>query len=290
MQRIHDIHPHVISADDLRYPRAPLGGTQSDWSKEHKVTIADMLAEMDAAGIASSALVQSSTCYGYDNSYVVDAVKAHPDRFTAVASIDVTAPGAVGVLKALLDQGVSGIRIYTGGSKLDFDYAVLTDPRSYPVWEFCGEAGVPVCLQVRMPAFPIVTDLARRFPRTRIALDHLARADTTDGPPYANAAPLFALADLGNVYLKATPRTFTLARSGLATPETFFARLVGAFGAGRIAFGSNYPSSPGPLKDIVQTAESALASLSAADRAMIMGGTAEVLYPALAGVTVAGTA
>lgn len=281
MPRIHDIHPHVISNDDSRYPRAPLGGLQSDWSKEHKVTYQDMIAEMDAAGIASSALVQSSTCYGYDNSYVIDAVKAHPDRFTAVGTVNVLAPDAVATLKKLVDQGVTGLRIYTGGSKLEFDYSILQDARSYPVWEFCGEAGISICLQVRVAAFPIVTELAKRFPKTRIALDHLARTDTTDGPPYANAEPLWALAKYGNVYLKATPRTFLLASTDKATPETFFPRLVAEFGANRIAFGSNYPSAKGPLAKIVETAKAGLQSLSEADRDMILGGTAEILYPIL---------
>ena len=40
-----------------------------------------MIAAMDQA-VAKSALVQASTCYGHDNSYIADAVAAHPNRFT----------------------------------------------------------------------------------------------------------------------------------------------------------------------------------------------------------------
>lgn len=282
MAKLHDIHPHIISDDDVRYPRAPIGGVQSDWSKEHKITTEQMLADMDAAGIASSALVQSSTCYGYDNSYVLDAVAAHPDRFTAVCSIDVTAPDAVQTIRDLRARGLAGLRIYTGGSKLEFSYGVLEDPKSFPVWEYCGASALPICLQVRPPAFPIISSLARQFPQTRIILDHLARADTTDGPPYDNARSLFDLAEHSNIYLKATPRTFDLASSGKATPETFFPKLVSIFGADRIAFGSNYPSSKGTLSSIVRRAMESLQSLSQADRDMILGGTAEHLYPSLA--------
>ena len=92
--RIIDIHPHVISTDDTRYPRAPIGGHQSDWSRERPVPYEKMIVVMDAAGIAKSALVQASTCYGHDNSYVADAVAAHPERFTGVFSCDVLAPDA----------------------------------------------------------------------------------------------------------------------------------------------------------------------------------------------------
>ena len=89
-----DTHAHVISRDERRYPRAPLGGKPSDWSRERPVPYDKMIAAMDAAGIVKSALVQASTCYGHDNSYVADAVAAHPERFTGVFSCDVLAPDA----------------------------------------------------------------------------------------------------------------------------------------------------------------------------------------------------
>ena len=69
-----DIHPHVISTDVIRYPRAPLGGHQSAWSEERPVGVEQLIVEQDRAGIRKAALVQASTCYGHDNSYVADAV------------------------------------------------------------------------------------------------------------------------------------------------------------------------------------------------------------------------
>src|SRR5437899_7093267 len=84
-----DIHAHVISTDTVRYPNAPLGGRKSDWSRERPVNVEQMIAAMNEAGIAKSALVQASTCYGHDNSYVADAVAAHPDRFAGVFSVNV---------------------------------------------------------------------------------------------------------------------------------------------------------------------------------------------------------
>src|ERR1700753_2293815 len=89
-----DIHPHIIADDPARYPLAPLCGHQSDWSQVRPVTTEQMIAAMDEAGVDKSALVQASTCYGHDNSYVADAVAKHPDRFTGVFSVDVLAPDA----------------------------------------------------------------------------------------------------------------------------------------------------------------------------------------------------
>src|SRR6266581_787111 len=74
--RVIDTHAHVIAPDTKRYPLTPLGGHQSDWSRERPVSFERMIADMDEAGIARAALVQASTCYGYDNSYLADAVAA----------------------------------------------------------------------------------------------------------------------------------------------------------------------------------------------------------------------
>ena len=76
MATVVDIHPHVISKDTVKYPLNPLGGIQSDWSRERPVPYPDMLVAMDEAGVDKSALVHSSTAYGYDNTYCARAVAA----------------------------------------------------------------------------------------------------------------------------------------------------------------------------------------------------------------------
>jgi predicted TIM-barrel fold metal-dependent hydrolase len=114
-----------------------------------------------------------------------------------------------------------------------------------------------------------------------IILDHLGRPDVLEGPPYARSASLFALADLPNIYMKLTPRIFGDVKKEKASAETFFPRVVEAFGAQRMAWGSNFPTSPGTLKEILAAAEEGLACLSEEERAWIFGETAQKLYPAL---------
>ena len=106
-----DIHPHIVSPDTKKYPLDPLGGTQSTWSSERPTTYQDMIKSMDEAGVDKSALVHSSTAYGYDNSYVADAVAAVPSRFTGVYSIDVMAPNAVETFDYWLGRGCTGMRL-----------------------------------------------------------------------------------------------------------------------------------------------------------------------------------
>ena len=159
-----DIHPHIISTDTVRYPNAPLGGNKSNWSNEHPISVDEMIAAMDAAGIAKSALVQASTCYGHDNSYVADAVAAHPDRFTGVFSVDVLAPDAPEKIRYWVNRKLTGMRLFTAGSTMSQTNWV-DDPRSFPAWETAGELGISVCMQMTVAAIPQLIHILERFPK-----------------------------------------------------------------------------------------------------------------------------
>jgi predicted TIM-barrel fold metal-dependent hydrolase len=277
-----DIHPHIISDDETRYPPAPLFGKRSDWSQERPSTVESLIAAMDGAGVAKAAVVHSSTTYGFDNSYVVDGCNRYPDRLVAVGSVDMLADDVAATIKGWKDKGLAGLRIFTGGSTKDFDPSELDDPKSFKAWDALAELELPMCIQTGPIGLPQVAMLARRYPTVDIILDHLGRPDVLDGPPYANAASLFEIANIPNLYMKLTPRIFGDVKKDKASAETFFPRVVEAFGAKRMAWGSNFPTSPGTLQEILATARAGLACLSAADQAWVFGKTAQTLYPALA--------
>jgi len=262
---IIDIHPHIISSDRTRYPRAPLGGRQSDWSETRPVTVEQLIAAMDQAGVQKAAIVQASTCYGHDNSYVADAVAGHPDRFTGVFSSDVLAADARERMRHWLDRRLTGMRLFTFGSTMT-----------------ASEVGLSICMQMSAKGLPQLTGMLQRFPSVKVILDHAGRPQIDDGPPYAAAASLFALARYPNVYLKLTERNFTEAKKGKATPETFFPKLVSEFGAQRLAWGSNYPSSEGSLPELLALGRKSLAALAPKDLDWVFAKTAQSLYPALA--------
>ncbi|SEK61971.1 Predicted metal-dependent hydrolase, TIM-barrel fold [Roseateles sp. YR242] len=277
-----DIHPHIISDDETRYPPAPLFGKRSEWSQERPSTVAALIEAMDAAGVAKAAVVHSSTTYGFDNAYVVDGCNQYADRLVAVGSVDMLADDVATVIKRWADKGLAGLRIFTGGSTKDFDPSELDNPQSFRAWEMLAELGLPMCIQTGPIGLPQVTLLAKKFPQVDIILDHLGRPDVLDGPPYKRADSLWALADIPNIFLKLTPRIFADVKKDQASAETFFPRVVEAFGASRMAWGSNFPTSPGTLGEILATAQEGLASLREEDRQWIFGKTAQLLYPALA--------
>jgi predicted TIM-barrel fold metal-dependent hydrolase len=129
----------------------------------------------------------------------------------------------------------------------------------------------------------MLVSLLERFPKVRVLLDHLARPKLEDGPPYAQANALFDLVKYPGVFLKLTNRTVSLANVGKSTADQFVPFVVKAFGAGRIAWGSNFPAAEEPLPHLLAEARRGLAPLSKADQDMILGGTALRLYPTLAG-------
>jgi predicted TIM-barrel fold metal-dependent hydrolase len=132
-------------------------------------------------------------------------------------------------------------------------------------------------------AIPQLIHMLERFPNVPVILDHLAKPTLSDGPPYAGATNLFRLADYKNLYLKVTPRTVAEAQSGKATPATFFPLLISKFGASRIAWGSNFPTSEGTLPELLTFCQAGLSVLTAEDRDWIFAQTALTLYPRLVG-------
>jgi predicted TIM-barrel fold metal-dependent hydrolase len=283
MAPVIDIHPHIVSPDTKRYPLAPLGGTQSAWSSERPTTYETLLKAMDGAGVAKAAIVHSSTAYGYDNSYVADAVEAVPSRFTGVYSIDVLASDAIKTFDHWLCRGGTGMRLFTTGSTLPDQATWFAEPATFPFWEHAAAKNIPVCVQMKQAGIPLLRGIMDKFPKVTIILDHLSRAPFAEGPPYSAAADFLALAKYPQVYLKITPVNVTPKSWGKGAPDTFFGKVVSTFGAERVAWGSNFPNSPGTLAEILAAARTAFSFAKPADQEWIFGNTALTLYPSLKG-------
>ena len=101
MVRAIDSHAHVFVRG---LPLAP----QRRHAPDHDATLADYLALLDAHGVSHAVLVQPSFL-GTDNSFLLAALRAAPQRLRGVA---VVAPGIdEAALQALADSGICGIRL-----------------------------------------------------------------------------------------------------------------------------------------------------------------------------------
>ena len=261
-----DIHPHIIAADVTRYPLAPLGGHQSDWSRTRPVTVEQLIAAMDESGVQKAAIVQASTCYGHDNSYVADAVAAYPQRFTGVFSVDVLAADAPERMRHWRGKGLTGLRLFTFGSTMSEQANWLDDPKSYPAWSLRRRTR-PVDLPADVGQGDPAGDRHGRALSERAHHPRSRRATGAGRRPALQRGrqPVRAGALSQHLYQAHAAHFRRMPAAGKATPETFFPRLVAAFGASRLAWGSNYPSSEGTLPELLAVAR-AIACLLAGSR------------------------
>ena len=98
-----------------------------------------MVAAMNEAGVDKSAIVHSSTTYGYDNSYMCDCIATQPKRFTGVGAVDLAAPDASEKIRYWHGKGVTGLRIFSAGSTFEKQADTLDDPATFKAWETCIE-------------------------------------------------------------------------------------------------------------------------------------------------------
>jgi L-fuconolactonase len=276
-----DIHNHVIAGDPSRFPQAPMGGKQSDWSRERPVNDLAMLDAMRDAGVAKSVLVQASTCYGHDNRYVAACVKAHPAHFLGVFSVDLLATDALHQIHHWTQLGLSGLRIFIAGHTTADKSIRLDNPASFPAWEYITEHRIPISVQLRSDGLGQLEVLLSRFPDALVLLDHFARPDIDDGAPYLKARPLFALARHANLHFKFTTHNVRESKQGKATQASFCKALADNFGVHRIAWGSNFPASSGTLRQLLQEAIEATDTLTTQEQEWIYSRTAHSLYPTL---------
>ncbi|MFK0170504.1 amidohydrolase family protein [Streptomyces sp. NPDC090306] len=280
---IVDAHCHIISEDTARYPQAPIGGKQSAWAATRPVTAEGMIARMDQTGISQAVLVQATTHYGYDNSYVLDTTRDHPDRFAAVGTVDPLRDDAATLLKTATGQGrLAGVRLFTSGSTVPTQGEWFAAPETFPFWEQAGELRIPVCLQMRLgPATHHLVELLERFPHVTVLLDHIGYPDITTSPATAGQ-DVAALGVHPGLHLKLTHRNLEQLHDAGDQATDFLTPVIKAFGADRIAWGSNLPAAEQSLPQLRTLAEETLAELPERNREQIFAGTARRLYPALA--------
>jgi predicted TIM-barrel fold metal-dependent hydrolase len=281
-----DTHTHIISPDTAAYPAAPLGGHRSTWSQERPVDIDGLLREADAAGVDHLVVVQASTVYGFDNSYVADQLARHGDRVSGVCSVDFLSPTAADDLRYWIsERGFSGVRIRAadGTTAVPTPGRGLDDERMTPVWELVSEHRVPVCIQMHAQHAPVLAGLVQRYPGLTVVLDH-------GGRPQLDGASLYPvpLGETGRVFAKLTPPAVLRAQRETGSAAPLAAALVAEFGASNVVWGSNFPASAGSLSELRDLIAQQLPQLDDSELTSIMGGNAARLYRLPAGAVAKG--
>jgi predicted TIM-barrel fold metal-dependent hydrolase len=275
---IVDAHVHVVAADRECYPLHPTG-VSLDWFRDAPVTVEGFLERMTAAGVDRAVLVQPMSAYGFDNRYVIDSARKHSERLTSVVIVD-TADDPVRRLRAMADDGVSGVRLFAIGNPT---LSRVDDATAVPLWEVAADLGLPVVVTILSDQLPELRAMLERFPEATVALDHCGFPDLSGGPPYAKAADLFELATLPNVSLKVSCHLLEQAEA-TGDPCELVDRLAAAFGADRLLWGSDYPQTHDrTYAALVELGRSACSRLAPAGQRAFLGENALRLWPKLRG-------
>ncbi len=272
---IVDSHVHVIAPDLARYPFTPrpLSG---QWYIDGPCSADELLVQMDASGVDRAILVQAVGAYSFDNAYAAAAARAHPARFVSAACVDPLADGAMETLESWIrGEGMQGVRIFAVSRT---DETWLADPQTFRLWERAIALGAHLIVTIMNHQLPALNRFLEAFRDAPISLDHCAFPDP--------AAPqsLFALARHPNLHLKVTTHVLDAALEHAGSAQPFVGRLVDAFGADRLMWGSDFCQIQGRrYAELVALGRSAFEGLPQAERDTCLGGTAGRLWGLAAG-------
>jgi predicted TIM-barrel fold metal-dependent hydrolase len=290
--RLYDSHAHLVSDDEVRYPRSyPFenttlrmprvpgtignpGGMHGPNPVNEKPTAELMDRWMTEENVVGIAAVQKGMIYGTDNSYIVDAADLFPDRMRAIIIVDPQAPETPQMVRDGARRGIVGIRFF-GVGVVD-KAAWLSSPAAMAVWELADELGVLV--DIEAPAsgsevlIPVIETMADRFPRQRIVLDHVFLPDCLL-PDYGIDHRFDGFAARPNISVKFTSLSMDVIREKGVAPEKVLRRTVDFYGADRTMWGSDIGTSSGTYKEMVARAIAATCLLDDDERRQVLHDT-----------------
>ncbi len=245
-----------------------------------EVTGDDMVAAMDAVGVAGALLVSPWTMYRYDASYAIDVRAAHPDRFAMIKPVDPSDPAAAeAVADWAATEGAVAIRIMMiEGVSND-----PGDPGIKRVLDAAARHALPVNL-LCWDRLEQVAALAPKHPDTTLIVDHLGLRQPFEPPapsePFGDLAKLLNLAKYENIAVKITGAC-TLSREAFPYDDLWdpLARIFDTFGLHRCIWGTDWTRAVNLLTYAEGVEPFRLTDrLSDGDRAALMGGTLRRIY------------
>jgi predicted TIM-barrel fold metal-dependent hydrolase len=278
--RVIDSHLHVWANSDeaSRFPYIQ----DPPENLANRASTAALLEQMEQNGVDGALIVQPIN-HKYDHSYVIQAIKAHPDRFKGMLLHDPTLSeeDAIAHLEELAAQGFVGVRFnpYLWPKLGEKRWAPMSQGAGLAVYKRCAELKMPVgvmCFQGLPLHFEDILELLKASPDTTLIFDHFGFTSVDDTAAFDQ---LLQLANYKNVYVKIS----ALFRLNDPFPyervqKERFQPLVEAFGADRLMYGSDFPyvlEQPQgyAMVDLVSSWVS-----DEKDRIAIMGGTAERVF------------
>jgi predicted TIM-barrel fold metal-dependent hydrolase len=264
--RIVDSQVHIWGANtpERPWPARSHAHRATPWSA------AEVLREMDAAGVAKAIIVPPSW-EGDRNDLGIAAAREHPHRFAVMGRFDSDAPGAQGQLAGWLRQpGMLGMRF-------SFHTPLLRQPfldgRFDWVWGAAERAGLPVMVLLHQAYLDRVEPIAREHPGLRIVIDHLGLVNgEKDAHAFRDLDRLLALARFANVAAKASALPcYTDEPYPYRGLHPHIRRVYDAFGPRRMFWGTDLSRLPCTYRQAITLFTEEIPWLGADDKEWIMG-------------------
>ncbi|WDI41668.1 amidohydrolase family protein [Bremerella sp. P1] len=191
-----DAHVHIWTPDTQAYPLAH-GFSKTDMVPT-SFTPDELFAECHPVGVDRVVLIQMSF-YKFDNRYMLDAIAEYPNTFRGVGIVDHQQASAAATMKSLHKQGVTGFRLYANAESAA---SWIDSPEMSVMWKTAGDTGQAICLLANPDALPAIEKLCRKFPKTRVVVDHFGRIGVDGSMRAKDLTNLCRLADLPEVFIK----------------------------------------------------------------------------------------
>ena len=231
-----DAHVHVWTPDITKYPLA--AGFKKENMQPASFTPEELFRHARPLGVKRIVLIQMSF-YRFDNSYMLDAIKAHPGVFSGVAVIDSEAARPPDEMRRLAKLGVRGFRIVSWGKDAR---RWLDGDGMQAMWRCGAQDKLAMCCLINPDALPSIDAMCRKFPDTPVVIDHFARVGIDGTIGERDLASLCGLAKHKHVYVKISA-FYALGKK--TPPYTDLApmirRLVDAFGHERLMWATDCP-------------------------------------------------
>jgi predicted TIM-barrel fold metal-dependent hydrolase len=261
---IIDAQVHVWKAST---PDRPWPADAITPQREVPLEVPELSGCMTEAGV-DAALLLGPTWEGSRNDYVLAAAAAQPTRFGALCRYATGDPAAVEALGEWRDRtGALGIRMSLNRGDVDGALAAATNSGFF---QAAADLGVP--LSIYAPGrYALYEALAQRYPELKITVDHAA-IETADRPLVEAVAPLLELARYPRIAVKASalPCFITEPHPFPSISEAVH-RLVEAFGAERVFWGSDLSRLPVRYSDLVDVFVNHTTELSDTERNLVLG-------------------
>ena len=270
-----DAHAHVWHPDTSRYP------ISKNFKKEDmqpaSFTAQELLAHCQPAGVQRVVLIQMSF-YESDHRYMTEVMQEHPKTFSGVSLLDWHTEPLQREVKRHKRAGMRGFRMHSRGDAKDWP----TDKNVHQLWKLAADHDLAICPLINPEDIPAVDALCKRFPNTKVVVDHFARIGVSGKIEKERLEQLCRLAEHPHTHVK-TSAFYAL---GDKKPPyldllPMVQRVVAAFGADRLMWASDCPyqvQSPHNYQSSIDLIAKLANFLSESEKSAILRGTAERIF------------